>query len=93
MVYFLCYLATDFNYLANDLNYVDNFLYYFAIFKADGQIFIAVSHQNEQPSFFKNGPIPASFSVIFRIFKQTLHFIEQINVKNVMSIKYTVTGF
>ena len=33
--------------------------------------------------FFKNGPTPASFSFIFGLFKQTLQFLQQINVKNV----------
>ena len=32
---------------------------------------------------FKNGTIPASFSLIFGLFKQTIQFIQQINVKNV----------
>ena len=31
----------------------------------------------------KNGPTPASFSYIFSVFKQTLQFLQQINVKNV----------
>ena len=29
--------------------------------------------------FLKNGPIPASFSFIFSIFKQTTQFLQQIN--------------
>ena len=45
--------------------------------------------------FFKKiGPTPASFSFIFSLFKQTLlQFLQQINVKNVMSIQYTALGF
>ena len=34
-------------------------------------------------SFFKNGPTLASFSFIFGLFKQTIIFLQQINVKNV----------
>ena len=42
--------------------------------------------------FLKNGPIPASFSFIFGLFKQTsLQFLQQIYVK--MSIQYMVPGF
>ena len=44
-------------------------------------------------SFLKNGPTPASFSFIFGLFKQTIQFLQQINVKNVMSIQYPVLGF
>ena len=33
--------------------------------------------------FFKNGPTLASFSFIFGLFKQTIIFLQQINVKNV----------
>ena len=33
--------------------------------------------------FKKNGPTPASFSFIFGLFKQTLQFLQQINVKNI----------
>ena len=29
----------------------------------------------------KNGPTPASFSFIFGLFKETLQFLQQINVK------------
>ena len=32
-------------------------------------------------SAFKNGPIPASFLLIFGIFKQTIQFLQQITVK------------
>ena len=42
---------------------------------------------------FLNGPTPASFSFIFGLFKQTIQFLQQINVKNVMSIHYTAQGF
>ena len=31
--------------------------------------------------FFKNGPTSASFSFIFGLFKQTIQFLQQINVK------------
>ena len=31
----------------------------------------------------KNGPTPASFSFIFGLFKQTLQFLQWINVKNI----------
>ena len=41
--------------------------------------------------FLKNEPTPASFSFIFSIFKQTIHFLQQIDVK--MSIQYTELGF
>ena len=34
-------------------------------------------------SFFKNVPIPASFSFILGLFKQTLQFLQQMYVKNV----------
>ena len=34
-------------------------------------------------SVFLNGPSPASFSFIFGLFKQTIQFLQQINVKNV----------
>ena len=44
--------------------------------------------------FLKNGPTSASFSFIFGLFKQTLlQFLQQINVKNVMSIQYPAPGF
>ena len=43
--------------------------------------------------FFKNGPTHASYSFIFSLFKQTIQFLEQINVNNVMSIQYTAPGF
>ena len=43
--------------------------------------------------FFKNGPNPASFLFIFGLFKQAIQFLQQINVKNVMSIQYPVPGF
>ena len=33
------------------------------------------------------------FFVYFRLFKQTAQFLKQNNVKNVMSIQYTVLGF
>ena len=33
--------------------------------------------------FFKNGPTSASFSFLFSLFKQTIQFLQQINVKNV----------
>ena len=35
----------------------------------------------QQNSFFKNGPTSASFSFIFGLFKQTIQFLQQINVK------------
>ena len=35
----------------------------------------------------------ASFSFIFGLFKQTIQFLQQINVKNVMSIQYPAPGF
>ena len=38
-------------------------------------------------TFLKNGPTPASFSFIFRLFKQTsIQIIQQINVKNVYPV-------
>ena len=42
---------------------------------------------------FKNGPTLASFLFIFGLFKQTIQFLQQINVKNVMSIQYMALGF
>ena len=44
----------------------------------------------KQPNFyshlcvFLNGPTPASFSFVFGLFKQTIQFLQQINVKNVL---------
>ena len=43
--------------------------------------------------FSKNGPTLASFSFIFSLQKQTIQFLQQFNVKNVVSILYTVPGF
>ena len=43
--------------------------------------------------FLKNGPTPASFSFIFGLFKQTIQFLQQINVKNVMFLQYKALGF
>ena len=40
---------------------------------------------------FLNWPTQASFSFIFGLFKQTIQFLQQINVKNVMSIQYKLT--
>ena len=36
---------------------------------------------------------PGLFSFIFGLFKQTIQFLQQINVKKVMSIQYTMQGF
>ena len=36
--------------------------------------------------FVKNGPIPASFLFISSLFKQTIQFLQQINVKKVHPI-------
>ena len=45
-------------------------------------------------SFFKNGPTPASISFIYGLLKQTgLHFLQQFNVKNILSIQYMAPGF
>ena len=41
----------------------------------------------------KIGPTPASFLFIFGLFKQTIQFLQQMNVKNVMSIQYPAPGF
>ena len=38
-------------------------------------------------------PAPGLFLFILNLFKQTIQFLPQINVKNVMSIQYTVPGF
>ena len=43
--------------------------------------------------FSKNGPTLASLLFIFGLFKQTINFLQQINVNNVMSIQYKVPGF
>ena len=44
-----------------------------------------IQRSNSDPfifyGFFKNGPSPASFSFIFGLLKQTLRFLQQINVK------------
>ena len=37
-------------------------------------------------SVFKNGPTSASFSFIFGLSKQTIQYLQQINVKNVLSV-------
>ena len=44
-------------------------------------------------SVLKNRPSPASFSFIFGLFKQTTQFLQQIKVKNVMSIQLMAQGF
>ena len=36
---------------------------------------------------------PDLFSFIFGLFKQRIQFLQQTNVKNVMSIQYMVPGF
>ena len=41
--------------------------------------------QNSQLFFYKNRPTPASFSFIFGLLKQTIQFLQQINVKNDIS--------
>ena len=43
--------------------------------------------------FFLNGPTQASFLFIYGLFKQTIQFLQQVNVKNVMPIQYTAPGF
>ena len=40
-------------------------------------------HQFRKLNYFLNRPTPASFSFIFGLPKQTLQFLQQINVKNV----------
>ena len=50
-------------------------------------------YPNKADSFFLNGPTQASFSFIYTLFKQTIQFSQQINVKNVISIQYTAPGF
>ena len=40
-----------------------------------------MSGDNNFESFLKNGPTPASFPFIFGLFKQTIQFLQQINVK------------
>ena len=42
---------------------------------------------------FLNAPTPASFLFIFALFKQTIQFLQQMNVKYVMSIQYPAPGF
>ena len=37
--------------------------------------------------------IPGLFFVYFRLFKQTLQFLQQIYMKNVMTIQYMASGF
>ena len=46
-----------------------------------------------QGNVFLNGPTPASFLFIFGLFKQTIQFLQQINVKNVMPIQYMAPVF
>ena len=41
---------------------------------------------------FKNGPIPASFSFIFGPFKQTIQFLQQINVKKCLVYPESCAG-
>ena len=48
--------------------------------------------QGGTKTFFKNGPIPASFSFIFGLF-QTNNTIFTANICEKMSIQYTVPGF
>ena len=43
--------------------------------------------------YFLNGPTPATFRFYFRSFQTNKQFLQQINVKNVMSIQYAVPGF
>ena len=43
--------------------------------------------------FLKNWPNPASFSFIFGLFQTKIQFLQQINMKNVMSIQYPALGF
>ena len=44
--------------------------------------------------FFKKiGPTPASFLFIFGLFKQTIQFLQHMNVKNVMSIQYPALSY
>ena len=38
-------------------------------------------YQTWAKMFFLNGPTPASFLFIFGLFKQTIQFLQQINVK------------
>ena len=54
---------------------------------------LKVHFTNEMESLFKKWADPASFSLIFRLFKQTIQFLQQINVKNVMFIQYSGPGF
>ena len=50
-------------------------------------------HELTSILFFLNCANPGLFFIYFRLFKHTLPFLQQINVKNVMSIQYTVPGF
>ena len=43
--------------------------------------------------FFKMGQTRPLFRLFSVFFKQTIQFLQQINVKNVMSIQYPVPGF
>ena len=43
--------------------------------------------------YFLNWTNPASFSFIFGLFKQTIKFSQQINMKIVISSKYMAPGF
>ena len=43
--------------------------------------------------FKKNWANPGLFLFIFGLFKQTIQFLKQMNVKNVMSIQYPASGF
>ena len=48
--------------------------------------------KTNQIFFLNNGPTSAFSSFIFGIFKEEIQFLQQINVKNVMSIQYTAPG-
>ena len=49
------------------------------------------TQSNDIISFLKKWANPGLFFVYFRLFKQTLQFLQQINVK--MSIQYPALGF
>ena len=56
-------------------------------------IFVVLKASSHITYFIKKWAIPASFSFIVCLFKQTKQFLQQMNVKNVMSIQYPAPGF
>ena len=60
---------------------VNNFLTHFETFCNTSGLTEQLIYQKILLLFLKIGPTPASFSFIFGLFKQTIQFLQQINVK------------